>query len=63
MRRVLIERSWLGSQAFNEAKAFNQNIGAWNTAAMMTIDSVCPLRHHLRVWAAAAVVCAGFAAT
>ena len=34
---------WLGSQAFSGATAFNANIGAWNTAAMTTMASVCAL--------------------
>jgi surface protein len=45
MRRELFESVWLGSQAFYQATAFNQNIGAWNTAAMTTMASVCALRH------------------
>jgi hypothetical protein len=60
MRRGLFESVWLGSQAFFSATAFNQNIGAWNTASMTTIDSVCPHCHRLRVRAVAAMalVCA-----
>ncbi len=34
---------WLGSQAFYSATAFNADIGAWNTAAMTTMASVCAL--------------------
>ncbi len=34
---------WLGLQAFFEAKAFNANIGAWNTASMTTMTTVCAL--------------------
>ena len=30
-----------GAQAFNHASAFNANIGAWNTAAVTTLDRVC----------------------
>jgi hypothetical protein len=30
-----------GAQAFNLAKAFNANIGAWNTAAVTTLYAVC----------------------
>jgi hypothetical protein len=36
-------RAWLGLQAFYQATAFNANIGAWNTASMTTMDSVCAL--------------------
>ncbi len=31
----------VGSQAFNNAYAFNANIGAWNTASMKDMSSVC----------------------
>jgi hypothetical protein len=31
----------VGSQAFGSAWAFNVNIGAWNTAAVTTLSSVC----------------------
>ncbi len=31
----------IGSQAFNSASAFNANIGAWNTASVTTLYSVC----------------------
>ncbi len=30
-----------GPQAFESAAAFNANIGAWNTAAVTTLSSVC----------------------
>ncbi len=30
-----------GAQAFYSAKAFNANIGAWNTASITTFSSVC----------------------
>ncbi len=30
-----------GAQAFYSASAFNANIGAWNTAAVTTLDRVC----------------------
>ncbi len=33
--------SGFGSQAFYRASAFNANIGAWNTAAVTTLISVC----------------------
>jgi hypothetical protein len=33
--------AWLGPQAFYEAKTFNADIGAWNTASMTTMASVC----------------------
>jgi hypothetical protein len=49
MRRGLFESVWLGLQAFNEATAFNANIGAWNTASMETMSDVCVLCHRLRV--------------
>jgi hypothetical protein len=32
---------WLGLQAFASASAFNANIGAWNTAAVSNMASVC----------------------
>ncbi len=41
MRRVLFESVWHGSQAFYYASVFNADIGAWNTASMTTMDSVC----------------------
>ena len=31
----------VGSQAFQSASAFNANIGAWNTARVTTLESVC----------------------
>jgi hypothetical protein len=31
-------RRGAGSQAFNQASAFNQNIGSWNTASVMMFD-------------------------
>jgi hypothetical protein len=40
-RSVGVDRGWLGSQAFQEAKAFNANIGAWNTASVSNMQSVC----------------------
>jgi hypothetical protein len=43
MRRGLLESVWLGPQAFSGATAFNHDIGAWNTAAMTTMASVCAL--------------------
>jgi hypothetical protein len=30
-----------GAQAFQSASAFNANIGAWNTAAVTTLENVC----------------------
>jgi hypothetical protein len=30
-----------GAQAFQGASAFNANIGAWNTAAVITLSYVC----------------------
>ena len=36
-----VDRGWLGAQAFFAASAFNANIGAWNTAAVTTLSSVC----------------------
>jgi hypothetical protein len=41
MRRGLFASVWFGSQAFYDAKAFNANIGAWNTAAISNMASVC----------------------
>jgi surface protein len=32
---------WFGSQIFNYASAFNANIGAWNTASVTSMNSVC----------------------
>ncbi len=40
-RSVGVDRVWLGAQAFYGAKAFNANIGAWNTAAVTTLSVVC----------------------
>jgi hypothetical protein len=34
-------RGGFGVQAFGSAKAFNANIGAWNTAAVTTLNAVC----------------------
>ncbi len=31
----------VGLQTFSNAKAFNANIGAWNTAAVTDLSSVC----------------------
>jgi hypothetical protein len=30
-----------GSQVFYEAKAFNANIGVWNTASVTALNAVC----------------------
>jgi hypothetical protein len=38
---VGVDRVWLGSQAFLGANVFNANIGAWNTAAVTSLSSVC----------------------
>ena len=35
------ERRVLGSQAFRSASAFNANIGAWNTARVTSLSTVC----------------------
>jgi hypothetical protein len=43
MRRGLFASVPLGSQVFYEAKAFNANIGAWNTASIANMVSVCAL--------------------
>ncbi len=40
-RSVGVDRGRLGSQAFYYASAFNANIGAWNTASVTTLASVC----------------------
>jgi hypothetical protein len=40
-RCVGVDRGWLGSQAFYSAKAFNSDIGAWNTARATTLSYVC----------------------
>ncbi len=49
MRRGLFASAWLASQAFMNAAAFNANIGAWNTARMTRLQSVCAHCHRLRV--------------
>ncbi len=36
-----MDRGWFGSQAFWSASAFNANIGAWNTASVLNMQSVC----------------------
>jgi hypothetical protein len=36
-----VDRGWLGSQAFAYASAFNADIGAWNTAAVTSLNQVC----------------------
>jgi hypothetical protein len=36
-----VDRVRLGSQAFYWASAFNANIGAWNTARVTSLESVC----------------------
>ena len=38
---VVVDRVWLGAQAFRSASAFYANIGAWNTAAVTTLSHVC----------------------
>jgi hypothetical protein len=38
---VASARGGFGAQAFYQASAFNANIGAWNTAAVTTLASVC----------------------
>jgi hypothetical protein len=40
-RSVGVDRGWLGAQLFYSAKAFNANIGAWNTARVTTLYQVC----------------------
>ncbi len=45
----LFEGAWSGAKAFYGATVFNANIGAWNTASMTTMASVCPHCHRLRV--------------
>ncbi len=56
-----VDRVWLGSQAFQSASAFNVNIGAWNTARVTTLESVCaasgPAARHLRRTRAVGVQC------
>ena len=37
----VFRRGWLGAQALTSAKAFNANIGAWNTAAVSSMCNVC----------------------
>ncbi len=41
---------WLGSQAFYLATAFNADIGAWNTARIANMASVCSDCHRLHGW-------------
>ncbi len=36
-----VDRGWFGSQMFTVASAFNADIGAWNTAAVMDLYGVC----------------------
>ena len=36
-----VDRVRLGVQAFASAKAFNADIGAWNTAKVTTLSTVC----------------------
>jgi hypothetical protein len=36
-----VDRGWLGAQAFYDATKFNANIGAWNTASVLDMQSVC----------------------
>jgi hypothetical protein len=36
-----VDRLVVGSQAFNNAYGFNADIGAWNTASMKDMSSVC----------------------
>jgi hypothetical protein len=38
--RKLSESVWLGLQAFNQATAFNANIGAWNVQRVTTYNTV-----------------------
>ena len=38
---VGVDRGWLGAQAFQSASAFNADIGAWNTASVITLSFVC----------------------
>jgi hypothetical protein len=40
-RSVGVDCGWLGAQAFYSATAFNANIGAWNTASVSSMQSVC----------------------
>jgi hypothetical protein len=49
MRLGLFESVWLGSQAFSFATTFNAKIGAWNTAKIANMASVCAHCHRLRV--------------
>jgi surface protein len=39
MQRRLFESAWLGSQAFEGAAAFNQNLAAWNVLCVTTYFS------------------------
>jgi hypothetical protein len=36
-----VDRGWFGTQAFASASAFNANLGAWNTAAVLNMAYVC----------------------
>jgi hypothetical protein len=40
-RSVGVDRGRLGAQAFLSASAFNANIGAWNTARVTDLTTVC----------------------
>ena len=40
-RSAGVDRVRLGAQAFYKASAFNANIGAWNTASVSNMESVC----------------------
>jgi hypothetical protein len=59
--------AWSGSQAFCQASTFNANIGAWNTARVTDLSSVCAALGRQRaeralsisVFDAARPVCAG----
>ncbi len=39
--RAALDLRAVGSQVFGGAFAFNQNIGAWNTASVLSLDAVC----------------------
>ncbi len=50
---VSVECMWLDSQAFQQAMAFNADIGAWNTARVTMLNSVCAASEgvqYLWVW-------------
>jgi hypothetical protein len=50
-----VERVRLGLQAFQSAKTFSADIGAWNIASLTTLSNVCAAFGRRRATAAAAI--------